>query len=250
MKKYPHGLDEETLPEDLELQEEIITRLEPNVEEAYDNRQSFLFKGLGKCYYAVGCCRYALDEPPAKVKESLSKAFETLYTGFDFELPLQAYEFIKLLSLAVVTGNSETAKTLANTKRDRYTNKDVKVEEITFAVAGLISAFVRKDKAAVEKILAENKPDQIESNKIFRFDRMLYLPLLPLLEAVYKNDTAKFAAAMQNREKEFVSFYKRAEIKNDPDALIDMPGLAIIAIARKHGINFASNSVYRPSELI
>lgn len=250
MKKYPHGLDEEILPEDLETEEELITRLVPHAAQGFADRKSALFKGLGKCYYAVGCLSYALDEPLAKTRESLAKALDNLFTAFDFGIPQQAYEFIRLLSLAVVTGNSETAQTLAKTRRDRYTNENVEVEEITFVVAELLSAFVRKDKAAAQKILAENDPAGIEANKIFRLDRMLYLPLLSLLDAVNKRDAAKFGEAMKTREKEFISFYKRTELKNTPDALLDITGLAITVLARNHGINFTDASIYRPSELI
>src|SRR5215204_5038066 len=168
MKQYPHGLDEEILPDDLETEQDIITRLEPYVEQGRVDRKSSLFKGLGKCFYSVGCLSYALDEPAAQVKTSLSKAFDNLYAAFDFGIPQQAYEFIRLLSLAIVTGNSDTAQTLAATPRERYTNENVEVEEVTFVVAEIMSAFIRKDKAAAERILAENRPQNFDTNRIFR----------------------------------------------------------------------------------
>lgn len=250
MREYPHGLDEEILPEDLEIEQDIINQLEIHVERGYAERKSSLFRGLGKSYFAVGCCSYALGEAPFKIAEPLRKALEYLYTSFDFGYPQQAYDFIRLLTLAVVLENSEIAGSLARTKQERYTNENVEVEEITFIVAELISAFVRKDEETVGKILAENNPDKIEANKIFRYDRMLYLPLLPLLNAVHKKDSAGFSAALQARETDFVKFFSRAERKNDPDALIDIPGLAITAIARERGLDFTDRSVYRPSELI
>jgi len=250
MREYPHGLDEEILPEDLETEQGLIIRLQPFLEQAYIERKSSLFKGLGKCYYAVGCISYALGEPTAKINEPLGKALEYLYNAFEMDIPLTAYDFIRLLSLSVVLGNSDIAQVLARTKRTRYTNENVEVEEITFAVAGLMSAFVREDEKSIAKILAENSSDKIDTNKIFRHDRLLYFPLFRLLEAVHRKDSAMFERRMQARQTDFVKLFSRAPRKNDPDALIDMPGLAIAAFAGKNGINVTDTSVYRPYDLI
>jgi hypothetical protein len=250
MKEYPHGLDEEILPEDLETQQELIARLEPFLEQAYAEKKSALFKGLGKCSYAAGCCSYALENPSAETNGYLQNALKYLYTAFEFGIPQTAYDFIRLLSLAVVAGNSEIAAELSQTPRKRYTNENVEVEEITFVIAELLSGFVRKDKNAVAGILEKNSFDKIESSKIFRSDRLLYLPLLRLFETIYKKDSNMFAKGLQMRQTDFVKFLTRTDRKNDPDALIDMPGLALAFLAKKHGLSFSDASVYRPYDLI
>ncbi len=250
MKDYPHGLDEEILPEDLEIEQDIISRLDVHIEQGYAQRKPSLFKGLGKSHYAAGCYNYALDNPINETNDYLSKSLVYFYDSFEMGIPQQAYEFIKLLSLAIVFGNSDIAGSLAYTKRERYTNENVEVDEVVFVVAELLCAFVRQDEKIIARILERNDPDKIDANKIFRYERALYFPLLKLLDAVYKKDSTGFSAALQIRQADFVKFYRRADQKNTPEALIDMPGLAINAIARRRGLHFADNSVYRPSEII
>ena len=250
MKKYPHRLDEETLPERLEREQAKVVEDEAEIEEAVKNKRAIFVKALGEEYYSVGVYGYALDEAPAKVKTALSKSLEYHFSAFRMGVVTDVYEFLTILSLAVVLGETEIAESAAAARRDRYTNPNIEAEEIVFIVAELLSAFVRKDETAIGKILAANNPDEIDSNKIYKYDRMIFFPLLRLMAAIHRRDDANFTALLKARNDDFAKFYARVNDKNMPEALIDMPGLAVAALAKERGINFTDTSVYRPSELI
>lgn len=246
MREYPHGLDEEILPEDLEVEQETIEELKEDLEQAIEEDDAVLINGLGEAHYFVACYSYALGESPSNIKPFLTKALEYNFLAFRLGIVLDVYEFIQLLSLARVLGNREIAEALARAKRSRYTDNDVEAEEVVFATAELLSALIVRDDETAAKILAANNPETIDAKKIYRYDRMIFFPLLQLLNAIYKNDENKFAAALQNRQKEFVDFFKRSDEKNDPEALIDIPGLAVLILAKQRGLSYTDASVYRP----
>lgn len=250
MRQYPHGLDEEILPEDLEIERETINDYEGEIDEAVAEENALLIKTLGEAYYAVACYRYALGEPAADVKGALRKALEYFFAAFQMEITTDVYEFISLLSLAVVVGDDKTADSLAAANRNQYENENVEAEEIVYTIAALMSALVRRDETTIGEILEANNADEIDTKKIYRYDRMVFFPLLPLLSAIQKRDAGRLAAALKIRDTEWVKFFRRQEQKNDPEALIDMPGLAAAALARARAINFTETSVYRPSDLI
>lgn len=250
MKEYPHGLDKEMLPRDLEIEEKSIANFEPDLPEAKAQGKALFLKILGQnCRFAAGYA-YALDEPRAKVGDLLDRSLEYSFEAFKLGITIDVYIFIQLLSLAAVVGDRDAVAYLANSKRSRYENPNIEADKLTFVVAGLMSAFFRRDKAATDALLAENNPETMETKTIYRYDRMIYFPLLLMMNAIYKKDSNKFAAALQTREKEFIGFFSRASEKNDPEALIDLPGLAVGILARKHGIEFTDKSVYRPYELV
>ena len=250
MRKYPHGLDEEILPRDLEIEQQKVDEDKPKIKKAIADKRAIFVKALGEEYYSVGAYGYALDKSPTEIKEPLSKALEYHFSAFRMGVVTDVYEFITLLSLAVVLGESEIAKSAAGAKRERYTHPDIEAEEIVFTVAELMSAFVRKDETAIGKILAANNPNEIDTKKIYRYDRMVFFPLLRPMAAIHQKDADGFAAAMRTRQEEFVKFYARSDRKNIPEALIDMPGLAVAAFAKQGGVDYSDTSVYRPYELI
>lgn len=249
MRDYPHGLDEEILPDDLEIEQETINELEVDLEKASEEENALFFQALGEAYYAVACYGYALGESPSKTKELLAKALEYHFTSFKIGIVYDVFEFINLISLAIVLNEKETLNSLAKTEKSRYTDEDVEADNIVFAVAELLSAFVRKDENTITKIITANNPDSLDSKKIFRYDRMIFFPLLQLLNAIHKTNVNNFATALQTRENEFVRFFSRTDELNDPEALIDMPGLAVTKLAVERGLTFIDSSVYRPAGL-
>lgn len=249
MRDYPHGLDEEILPDDLEIEQETINELKDDLETAKEENNALYFQALGEAYYSVACYGYALGETPTKTRELLVKALEYHFTSFKMGIVLDAYEFITLISLAIVLGEKETSDALAKTERLRYTDDDVETEEIVFVTAELLSAFVLKDGNRISRILSTNNPDSIDSKKIYRYDRLIFFPLLQLLHAIHQKDANKFVSALQTRENEFVRFFSRTDELNDPEALIDISGLAVTKIAAERGVTFIDASVYRPAGL-
>ena len=249
IRNYPHGLDEEILPDDFEVEKERADDLEEDLNAEIAEENAIYVDSYAEANYFAACYKYALGESPDNLKPLLAKALENWFLAVRFGIVMDVYEFIRLLALARAVGNREIAEALAKTKRDRYTDPDVEAEEIVFAVAELLAAFIRRDDEAVALVLAENNPATIDEKKIYRYDRMIYFPLLEMMNAIHQGDSAKFAAALEKRQKQFVDFFKRSTEKNDPEALIDMPGLAVAVIARRRDLKFTDSSVYRPSGL-
>lgn len=249
MREYPHGLEAEILPDDLAIEQATVDDYEGEVENARVEENALLFSGLGTAYHYVACYSYALGESPPKVKELLRKALEHHVTAFKIGIALDPFEFIQLISLAIVLDDREASELFAKQPRSRYTNEDVKADEVVYTVAELISAFVLKDKNTSERILGANNPDTMDAKKIFRYDRMIFFPLLSLLSAIQKKDSNKFTVSMNVRETEFVKFFSRTDEKNDPEALIDLPGLAVLILAKEQGLAVEDKSVYRPKGL-
>ena len=250
MREYPHGLDEEFLPDDIESARERIDEFEKELKESPDEAGPLMIQYLGKAYYATACYKYALGEAPASIRGTLATAFQHLFSAFETDVLLDVYEFINLISLAVVLGEDKSAKALADTPRDRYTNEGVAADETVFTAAQVMSAFVKRDEDFVARTFSKNNPDTAETKNIYRYDRLLYFPLLRLLNIVHRRDANRLGEAFRTRDGDFVRYWRRADDKNDPDALIDMNGLAITVFARQRALPFSDSSVYRPIELI
>lgn len=250
MRTYPHGLDDEILQDDLEIELETVKEVEEEIEEERDGENALLFQALGEANYAVGCYSYAMGDSPEKIKKYFDQALENHFTSLKKGIIIDPFEFLTLLSLSIVRGNKTVGEELAKFPRDRYTNQDVQADELIFTIAELMSAFVRRDENSISRILAANNPETIDTKNIYRYDRMIFFPLLPLLSALQKKEANRFVSAMNERDAEFVRFHKRSNEKNNPEILIDINGLAILALAKERGIVHTLESVYRPVALI
>jgi hypothetical protein len=246
-RSYPHGLDSETLEDDLASDRELIADMREDLAQEPDN--ALMQNEIGIAWRSVGCYRYAIGEPGSAIRGDLTTALDLLQRAFTLGMAIDPYDYIQMLALSVVVGSAASRSHLAAADRAAYTNEDVEAGDIVYVAATALAAAVRSDKvalaAAVKPYAAGVVPKRLE-----RYDRLVYFPLIELVRALEAGDSAQFEAALVRREQDFVQFFRRADQKNDPEALIDMPGLALIALARGRKLQVQAPSVYRPLDLL
>jgi hypothetical protein len=245
-RNYPHGLDVNVLADDLQGDIDLIKDFRNDLIEMPDN--ALLVVEVGRAYRSVACFRYAMGETARAALDDLKESITYMSRAFGLGVVTDPYDFIQMIALAVVTGDAQATQFLAHAKRGDYTNEDVEVPAFVFAIAEGLAAAARSDMAALAKALAPYVA--VPPKRLPRYDKLVYWPLLNLLVALNSGDSVAFAEAMQTRELEFVQFFARSDNKNDAEALIDIPGLAVLALARAAGLGAADVSVYRPLELL
>jgi hypothetical protein len=246
-RSYPHGLDAETIDDQLNADREMIAEMSEELAHEPDN--AMMSGEIGQAYRSVACYRYAKGESASAVRGDLATGLNLMTRGFGLGLVTDPYDFVQMLALSEVLADSGALSALGRAERDSYTNEDVEAGEVVYAVAEAMRAASRADWSAMTAPLAPYLGAS-PPKRMLRYDKLVYFPLIELFAALEARDGLQFQAALQRREKDFAQFFARADDQNDPEALIDMPGLALVRLALVGGLAVSDASVYRPRELL
>lgn len=247
MRTYPHGTDPERIAENLADESTTVAADDPAVADAVERRNAMFLWMHGESLQAVAAYRYALGEEPAAVRAELERSVALRVRAIELGIVLDPFDFIGVLSLAIVLQREE-ARVLASLPRERYTNDDVIADPLLYGLAAILSALVLGDAATAQQLASDLAAADITN--VHRYDRMLFHPLILLLHAVQGGDAAGVARGFAHRDAELIRFFRRADDPNDPEALLDVPGLAVAMLARQRGMHVADDSVYRPQALL
>ena len=75
-------------------------------------------------------------------------------------------------------------------------------------------------------------------------------PVRLLEHAIAARDDAAFVQALDARLAQYAKQYSAPDLQNYPDGLIDLQALGLLQLARKAGMQVASDSVYCPAFLL
>ncbi len=248
MRTYPHGTDAEAIAENLADESRTVAEDEPNVQDAQARGNAMFLWMHGESLQAVAAYRHALGESPSAWRGELERALRLRYRAIELGVLLDPFDFIGALALATTLRRSGETQALASLPQARYTHDDVIADPIVYGAAAILSAFILGNAAVIGPLTSELSAADVTN--VHRYDRMLFHPLIVLLHAVHENDPAAVTRGFAHRDAELIRFFRRADDRNDPEALLDVPGLAVAALARERGIHAAEDSVYRPLALL
>lgn len=249
MKAYAHTLDADRIAENLASEREALARGDAEIAE-HERAGNALFLFMhGESLQTAVAYRYALGEPAAALRDDLTRSLRPRVRAIELGVVVDPFDFTNLLALAISLRRSDETRSLATLDPPRYSNPDVVADPIVFAVALLLKAFAI-DPAALPALSQELDPARGNVAEIYRYDRMLFVPLVELLRAVVARDQIALEAGFARRDEELARFFRRADDPSDPQALLDIRGLAVAALALDRRLRVADDSPYRPLDLL
>jgi hypothetical protein len=241
-------VDEEILGENRQAAEEFIAQLTPEAPSAEIEKNAAFFKMLGKEILSYGVYSYAFAEPTLKVIEKLQKANLYFTKAIAFEIVMDPYEYIDYLALAIILTDAPQAKHLASFPRSRYSHEEVDAGEIIYLLAETMGLLLLASKALSEPLTAAQQ--QLAAKKITRYDRLIAESLIGLIAAIAERDQSAFNQAVIVRQQDFKRGHGHPSERDMPEALLDLPGLALVRIALARGLQYTMQSAYLPIELL
>ncbi len=197
-------------------------------------------RGLFLARYA-----YAFEEPVETVRQYLERSNSSFSTGLERRSPFDLGALMQQLAAAVVVRNTELASRLCTLEHARY-----QVDGSTFIPAVQREFDVwqmlilgRRDEALARLVRAEAG---LQAERLPRAAMEECAPMLALLRAVLTADEAALNQALFRRADAIEKIYATPSARQDPQALLDLRGLALAALARRHGLNPVTDSVYLP----
>lgn len=248
MRTYPHKIDAELLGENRASALDLIGRLGQTQAKAEADRNPVFFQILGEQVKNLGVYSYAYGEPDAQAVGHLRQANAHLAKAVAFGLVMDPYEYIDYLSLAIILTDVEQAKQLAAFPRSRYVNEEVQPGEVIYLLAEIMGMLLLGAKELPERLEAARQA--LASKKTSRYDRGVAQTLIALAEAVAARDQAAFDQAVAARQQDFKKAHNRADERETPGALLDIPGLALVRLAQARGLRYVTQSAYLPAELL
>jgi hypothetical protein len=249
VKRYPHKPREKELSI---FQEEDLSDYQSNlsyISRAEAEHNPMFFEGLCQDAIDLAALEYAFDAPLSEVCNLLATACDYAEKAVLFDLVLDTVTYMTYLALANLRQQGEFRKMLESFQRSKFTNEEIEEDEIFYLGAeamGHISAgrFDLAEKSISAALARAN------SRSVDRDAKEVMVPIVLLEQAIVEKDQSKLAEAIKARHEEYRRNYSHVEVRNYPEGLLDVLGLGLLKLARRNGLDVATESVYLPTELL
>jgi len=249
MKTYPHKPKESDLrgtwQDTLESYQEEVG----DIDAAARARKPMFFKLRCNQALDLACLAHAFESPTEQVRQFLAEACDCAEKAVEFGVTLDPVLYMKYLSLAVFCRQEGFRKTLEGMQRQRYTNPDIKGDEIFYLGAEAMAALSAHQVAAAQE-LTTRALVRARSGQVDKLARSAMEPVLLLEAAVANKDAQSLASAAEAQAEELRANYSQKAAKGYPNGLLDVRGVGLLALARRHGLQPLPSNVYMPRELL
>lgn len=249
MKIYPHAPSEAVLSRILSTSRERFVPAHARTPELLASRNE-LFWGMNTAT-AVECAAlsYALETPDGVVLDFLREASQCCADALDAGAPLGMTQVAEQLSVALVLGQADLARTLADLPSQRYALPGVTVPPVLhtlFQVYGQLAAG-RAD-AAAQQLRELDGPHALD--KLPRPRKVLADAARRMQHAIVDRDAAGFGQALDAHLDGHARLFRDPTLNNYPQGLLDLEALGLVQLARGAGMAVATDSVYCPLSLL
>lgn len=249
MRKYPHKPNENDLRETWQESLKDYQAYTEKAEAARLSRNENFFKIRCNKIWDLACLTYAFESPGEQVRQLLAVACSCAESAVEFGAKLDPALYMRYLSLAILCQQERFRKSLEEMQRQRYTNPDIESDEVFYlaaeAMASLSAGRAVSAQEITGKALARVKGGQVDN-----VARAVMEPVLLLEAAIANKDTQNFESATAVQYEKFRSSYSQRAARGHPSGLLDVRSLAMLALARQHGLETSISNIYMPRDLI
>ena len=248
MRRYPHRPDEESLLDDKEF---LVSLLKPAVAPVGAGAATTdepIWALNAERARACASYAYAFEEPVETVRYYLERSNASFATGLERRSPFDLGALMQQVATAIVVDDAALSVRLCSLPRARY-----QVDGSTFIPAvqrefdvWVLLVLDRRDEALA---LLQPAEAALATEKLPRAAQDECGPMLALLRAVLTDDAAALDAALARRADAIAKIYRTPSARQETQALLDLRGLALAAVARRHGLSPATDSVYLPFDI-
>jgi hypothetical protein len=250
VRSYPHKPDEDQIKKFLENDRQDYDSGRLKADDAATRRSEAFFRRQSELAAEVAAMEYAFEGKWSDIRTWLESSGADARKATEFGLGLNPVLYMTYLALAILWPDREFRKELEGFPRSRFTNKNVKADEIFYLAAeamrdisvGKLDTASEAAAAGLDRLKAKDGPNPYAKDAMEA--------ILLLLDAIAHKDNAKLKAATMARSKKYDSSYSKAAARNFPSGLLDVTGLGLLKLARENELNAGVESVYLPSELL
>ena len=245
MRAYPHRPDEASLLEDRDFYVSIFKPDSVIVGAAPATTEEAIWalnaeRGLWCAAYV-----YAFEGPVEMVRNYLERSNSSFTMGLERRSPFDLGALMQQLASAVVVNDVALATRLCTLEPARY-----EVEGSTFIPAvqrefGIWQSLILGQPAEALQRLQQAEA-ALAGEKLPRATLKECTSMLALFGAVLGGDVVALNQALTQRAEAIATTYKSPSSRQEPDALLDLPGLALAAIARRQGLAPVTDAVCLP----
>lgn len=246
MRPFPHNPDEAALAAKLAENLEKFALVKDDT----PGKKAAAYHEGAKVACELTSLTYALEHPPSEVKSYAVAATRLAGRAAACQEVMDPYTFQRYLSLAVWTGDSNLRGSLAGFDRTMFTDERVNADDVVYRCAEAFAALVKKrGQSAVES--AEAGLKRIARGMVSVGVGNAAAPVLRMAAAMGKGDLYALRAAVGERGNYHTRYATSAAMKESPDMLIDLLGVAFIRVAAEdYGLAVDSKTVYLPSAIL
>ena len=242
MRPFPHEPDEAALAARLAADQQQFDALAgdaPGKPAAYYMDASRLALGLT-------CLSYAFEAPAAEVKAFAVGATRYASRAVDCNDLLDPATYQRYLALTIWTMDNNFRGRLTNFDRTQFTHPDVACDDVVYRTAEAMAALAKKrPEMAVE--CAESGLKRITRGLVSTATVNAVAPLLQITHAMGKGDLYALRGAVGERSTYFLRSGSNETARSNPEALIDLVGLALQRMAAAdYGLAVDSRSLFVP----
>lgn len=249
MRTYPHKPSESALREAWQESLKDYDVYTKKVEAARLSRNESFFKIRCAKILDLACLTYAFEAPLEQVRQFLTVACSCAERAVEFGVRLDPALYRTYMALAIVARQEEFRKKLQGMQRQEYTNSNIESDEVFYLAAEAMAALAAGQVATAQDITARALV-RVRSEQVNNIVRSAVEPVLMLEAAVANNDAQSLKAAVTAQHDELRSSYSQKAAKGYPSGLLDVRGVAMLALARQYGVQAELSNVYMPRELI
>lgn len=249
MKTYPHKPKESDLRRIWQDTLESYQQEAEDVDAAARARKPMFFKLRCDQALDLACLAYAFESPTEEVRRFLAEACILAERAVEFGAKLNPVLYMKYLSLAILCQQDGFRKILEGMQRQQYTNPDIEGDELFYLGAEAMAALSDQKTAAAQE-LTTRALGRARSGQVDKLARTAMEPVLLLEAAIANKDAQSLASAAEAQAEELRANYSQKAAKGYPSGLLDVRGVGLLALARRHGIQPLPSNVYMPRELL
>lgn len=248
MRTYPHKPKEKDLQEIWQEQLDTYQSDTQDVAAAILGRKVNFFKIRCTEAQDLACLSYAFEQSLGQVRQFLAEACGCAEKAVEFGVKLDPVLYMGYLSLAIVSRQSGFRKLLEGLQRQQYTHPEVDCDEIFYLAAEAMAALSASQGAAAQELVTKALA-RARSGEVNKLARSVMEPVLMLEAAIAHEDAQGLVPAIQALYEENRASYSQRAAKSYPSGLLDVRGVALLALARQHGLALPPTNVYMPLEL-
>lgn len=249
MRDYPHQPSEKVLVRNREAFLEIFKPDGAPVGSPAATEPEPFWTGNAENGRFCAAYLYALEAPLEAVRYYLGLSNASFSTGMVRRAPFDLDAVMQQLASAVIVKDADLATKLCTLPAERYQIDDVEFLPSTTREFDVWKAIVLGSRDAAAQSL-QRAVTGLAADRIPRAFHDDSETMIALMNAVLTGDAAALDVALARRAKIIASNFKSPSLRQNPASLLDLRGLAIVAIGIRMGVVPTAGSVYHPLDLV
>ncbi|MBK8253076.1 MAG: immunity 49 family protein [Polyangiaceae bacterium] len=249
LRKYPHAPEQGILAERLSRSLADVRETTPGLNNANRPLNGRLPIYLADMHLHIAALKHgfshALNDVQAHFNDSAAYTLQALRE----DIAMGPGQYRIYLAVANIANHAELRSFLENAPRERFTDPAIHADVSAYDVCKT-SAHLSANHTHDAQPLIQSALVRLQSGQVNRYAVAALMPILAIQAAIANGDQNGLQRAVAARCTSFAADHKKRDTRHDPEGLLDVVALGLIAVARRVGLNVDIQSPYLPLDLL